>query len=88
MLLSPVTLSIKTLAVTPFEKTLNHSYSRKAEENSPRYTLEVIYKTTQGFTPATLHHLLIKKPGTTSLRRWFVLRHKTVKSMFGCTNRG
>lgn len=47
--MSPVTLSIKILAVTPFEKTLNPSHSRKADENNPGYTLEVMYRTRQGF---------------------------------------
>lgn len=88
LLMSPVTLSIKTLAVTPFEKILNHPHSRKAGENNPRYTLEVIYRPRQGLPIATFHHVLVKKPGTTSLKRWFVHRHGTIKSMPESTNRG
>lgn len=86
--MSPVTLSIKILAVTPFEKPLNHSHGTKADENKPGYTLEVISRTRQGLTAATFHHLLIQKPGTTSLKRRFVHRHRTIKSMFECPNRG
>lgn len=85
MLMRTVTLSIKILAVCPFEKTLNHSHSRKADEKNPRYTLEVIYRARQGLT-TMFHHLLVKKPGTASLKRWFV--HKIIKSIFEWTNRG
>lgn len=86
--MSPVTLSIKILTVTPFERALIHSHSRKADQNSSRYTLEVMYITKQGFKTATFHHLLVQKPGTMSLKRWFVHRHKPIKNMFEFTNRG
>lgn len=56
LLMSPVTLSIKISAVTPFEKPLEHSHSSKADENKPGYTLEVISRTRQGLTTATFHH--------------------------------
>lgn len=47
MLMSPVTLVIKILAVTTFEKALKHSHSRKGDENNYTYTLAVIQRTRQ-----------------------------------------